>query len=201
MFTLDVRADFGPAIRQLNALKQGIGDKVIVATLNETITQARTQVIKGITEVYKLKASDIRDKLAIARASRKGQHFQATLYGKRAGDKWSLNIARFITSKGEKRRAARATRLAKAYGGTASYALQAEVRKGSIKAVPGAFVLNVAGQPVVHREGGRLRGVQTVGVPQMFARPSVQKPILRWLPGKFAEIFDRRMRYFVSTIK
>jgi hypothetical protein len=201
MITLNVVADVGAIQARLNRIKQGVGDQLIVATLNETIQATQTQITRAIAKDYNIKQSDIREQLSIQRASRKGQRFEATLYGKKSGAKWSFNASRFIVTSGQKRRVARALRLSQAFGGNVSFGPQVQIRKGSVRTIPGAFVLNVPGQPIVHRVSGKLRGVQTVGVPQMFDRPSIQKPIIKFVPTKFAEIFARRLRYFASTIK
>jgi hypothetical protein len=200
MFTLDVKADVQPTIAYLNRIKDGLGDQVIASTLNKTIDQTQTQMVRGIASTYNIKQTDIRQKLSKQRASRAGQRFTATLFGNPFGRaRRALNVIRFlerVTTLAQARKRGKAGTLAE---------LHFKILKaGGKSTIKGAFVLNVAGTPVFRRTGpGRkeIEPVRTVGVPQMFMAHKVQDPVQRWIPAKFAELFEDRMRYFLRTVR
>lgn len=200
MFTLDIRADFSKQIAMLNNLKKGLGDQVIVPSLNATIAQTQTKMIAGITETYNIKAADVRAKMSQTRAKRTGQQFEATLYGNPYGrSRRALNIGRFLVGM-TKRQQKRAAKAAKAFGGRIEPTFQV-LKAGSPHTIEKAFILNVPGHPAFHRVDGKMKPLYTIGVPQMFMAHKVQDPVQAWIPGKFAEIFESKARYFMSTIK
>ncbi len=204
MFTLNVRADVKGTIDYLNRVQKGIGDKVLVESLNRTIggpnSGANKQMIDGIANTYNIKKSDIREKLSIRKASRKGQVFSAELRGNPYGrSRRALNVIRFL--KGSIAAAQRRKVRKVGRGEGTKRDLQFQIAKGAVKTIDGAFILNVPGNPVVRRIDGRLVGVQTIGVPQMFQARKVQDPVIRWIEANFPVIFDGRVKYYLSTVK
>lgn len=199
MFTINIKADVQPTIDYLNKLAKSLGDQVITSALNKTVAQARTQIIRGITSEYAIKAADVRERLQIQRASRAGMQFTATLLGNPAGRaKRAMNVIRFIERKvtlAEARRRGKAGTL-----GVLRFKIR---RAGGMQTIAGAFIAN-NGRTVFRRVGkGRLpiEPVQTIGVPQMFQARKVQIPVQRWISENFPRIFDREVRYFLSTVK
>jgi Prophage minor tail protein Z (GPZ) len=196
MVTLDVRADVKPAVDYLNRIAKGVGDKAIVAALNETMKQVKTQMSRRIRDEYNIDVTTVREKLVLKQASRKGQNFTAILVGNPAGrSRRSLNVIRFLRAGATKA----ATRRAK---NNLRADLRFRIKKsGGDKAIKGSFILNVPGSPVFERKNGKLVAVRTLGVPSMFQAKKVQVPVQRWIDANFPRIFRARMDYFLSTVK
>ena len=199
MFTLNIKADVQPMIRQLNALQEGLGDKAIASALNKTVAQAKTQMARAIGQEFNLPSSFIKDRLAIQRANRSGLRFTATLLGNPSGRaKRSMNVIHFLersTLLSEARRRAKAGTLTELH-----FKIRRQGGKSTIK---GTFIGN-QGRTVFRRIGKArlpIEPVQTVGVPQMFQTKRVQIPIQQWIPGKFAEVFERELAYYLSTVR
>jgi hypothetical protein len=200
MFTFDVRTTgVQEAINRLNRIKRDMGDKVVVAALNDTIQQTRTQMIRNITAEYAVTATLVRDRLSIQRAKRQGANaFVATLIGNPAGRaKRAMNLIHFLRAGAS----LKATR-------KASNKLHAELRfrirrAGGDLPIKGAFVGN-KGRTIFQRVGKDrlpIKAVQTIGVPQMFQAKKVQIPVQRWIDANFPRIFDQRLRYYLGTVK
>lgn len=200
MFTLNVKANVQGTVDYLNRIKNGIGDRAITSSLNKTIAQAQTQMIRGITAEYNIKASDVRDRLQIQRARRNGMQFTATLVGNPAGRaKRALNLIRFVESKVS---LAQGRRRAKA--GTQGQVFFKVKRSGGLRTIKGAFILNVPGAPVFLRTGpgrGDIKPAYTIGIPQMFQAKKIQVPVQQWINVNFPRIFNSDVRYFFGTVK
>jgi hypothetical protein len=199
MFTLNIKADVQPIIRQLNAIADGLGDRAIVSALNKTTTQAKTQIARGIGAEYNLPASFIKERLSLQRARRAGFHFTAVLLGNPAGRaKRSMNVVHFLE---------RSTLLAEARGrrkrGTIAE-LHFKIRRtGGKTTIDGAFLGN-AGRTVFKRVGKArlpIEPVQTIGVPQMFMAKKIQLPVQAWISDNFPRIFAAELRYYLSTLR
>jgi len=199
MFTLDVKADVQPKVAELNAIRAGLGDRAITSALNKTVAQAKTQIARGIGQEYALPSADIKERLAIQRASRSGMRFTAVLLGNPAGRaKRSLNVIRFLersTSLAEARRRGKHGTIAE---------LHFKIRRqGGKTTIKGAFIGN-RGRTVFRRTGDArlpIEPVQTIGVPQMFQAKKVQVPVQQWITVNFPRIFDAELRYYLSTVR
>lgn len=197
MFKFDVRlTGVQQTVDQLNRLQRDLGDKVIVAALNETVKQARTQISRRIRDEYNVDAAIVREKLSIVRATRAGMRFTATLFGNPYGKRQrSLNVIRFLREGATKKATRRAANQLRAD-------LRFRIRKsGGDIAIPGSFILNVPGNPVMERKNGKIVGVRTIGVPSMFQAKKVQQPVHKWIADNFPRIFAREARYYLSTAK
>jgi hypothetical protein len=198
MFTLNVKCDVQPTIDYLNRIAKDLGDKAIASALNKTIAQTRTQMIRGITGEYVIKAADVRERLQVHRAKRAGLAFTATLFGNPAGRaKRAMNVIHFVAQKAT-------LRAYRKKGSTGGPVLMVKIKRaGGAKPIAGAFIAN-NGRTVFRRVGkSRLPivPVQTIGVPQMFNAKKVQLPVQRWINENFPRIFDREVRYFLSTVR
>lgn len=199
MFSINVKANVKPTVDYLNRIAKSLGDKAITSALNKTIAQVRTQMIRGITKEYVIKAADVRERLQLRRASRTGMRFTATLIGNPAGRaKRAMNIIRFLE---------RSTSLAQARkrrkAGTLSSLYFKIRRAGGKQTIQGAFVAN-NGRTVFRRIGKArlpIEAVQTIGVPQMFNAKKVQIPVQRWITSNFPRIFEREARYYLGTAR
>ena len=201
MFTISVKANTQPAVDYLNSVAKGLGDRAIVSSLNKTMAQARTQMIRGITKEFAITYSKVAERLRIIKARKAGMQFSATLVGNPEGrNKRAMNLTYFVAAKATvkawKKQAGKG-------GGFSRPQIQFRIKRGKgLTHIKGAFILNKAGQPVVRWDSrGKLVGVTTVGVPQMFMAKKVQVPIQQWIDSEFPRIFDREARYFLSTVK
>jgi hypothetical protein len=199
MFTFNIKANVQPTVNYLNRIAKGIGDKALTSALNKTMAQARTQMIRGITAEYNIKASDVRDRLRLARAKRAGMQFSATLFGNPAGRaKRAMNVIHFLeksTSLAQSRKRRKAGTLSDLY-----FKIR---RKGGPQRIEGAFIGN-RGRTVFKRTGKArlpIEPVQTIGVPQMFQAKKVQVPIQQFITREFPRIFKHEADYFLSTVK
>lgn len=199
MFTISVKTNVKPTVDWLNRISKGIGDRSIVSALNKTIAQVNTRMARAITAEYNIKSADVKARLRVQRARRAGLAFTATLQGNAGSGKRAMNMVYFLERKVTLAEAKRRRR-----GGTLRD-LRFKVRKrGGVKTVKGAFLLNVPGSPVMRRTGtGRsdFEPLRTIGVPSMFQAKKVQVPEQRWIDANFPRIFDREWRYFLSTVK
>lgn len=200
MFRFDVRTQgVNETIARLNAIKSGLGDKCIARSLNDAAAKAKTAVTRNITSEYNIKASDIRDFITLTRANAAGVRFTAIVSGNPYGRRRrALNVTRFL----DQRATLREWR--KGFGMKRPDLVVRIKRGGGARPIPHAFILNVAGNPVVERVGtgrGQLKGVLTIGVPQMFNARKVQIPVQRAVPLWFNESFGRNVRYFLSTVR
>ena len=199
MFSINVKADVQPTIDYLNKIAKSLGDKALTSALNKTIAQAKTQMVRGITSEYAISAATVRERLQLQRASRTGMQFTATLIGNPAGRaKRAMNVIRFI-EKSVSLAQARKRRKAGTLG-----ALRFKIRRaGGLQTIAGAFIAN-NGRTVFRRTGKArlpIEAVSTIGVPSMFQARKVQLPVQRWISENFPRIFDREVRYFLSTVK
>lgn len=199
MFELKVAGDDRPGIDYLYRVKAGLGDKALVSALNATASQARTQMIRGITREYKINASLVRERLQVQRAKRNGMQFTATLLGNPAGMKGrAMNLIHFVE---------RVTTLASARKrrkqGTLNDVYFQIRRTGGKQTIEGTFIAN-QGRTVFRRVGPSrlpIEPIQTIGVPQMFQAKKVQLPVQRWITDNFPRIWDHELRYYLSTVR
>ena len=197
-FTLDVRANVAPTIERLNAIKAGLGDRVITVSINETIDQTKTLMARNIAAEFNVKVSDVKQWLTISGAKRAGEKFAATLFGNPFGRKRrALNLIRFLLTA--------QTRTAYRRKGTiGTDVLRFRIKTGQTIAIPGTFILNVPGHPVFRRVGqGRsaIEPAYAIGIPQMFMAHKVYDPVIAFVGPKFNEVFARRLRYFLDTVR
>jgi hypothetical protein len=199
MFSINVKANVKPAVDHLNRIAKNLGDKALTSALNKTMAQVRTQMIRGITAEYAIKAADVRERLQLRRASRRGMQFTATLIGNPAGRaKRAMNVIRFL-----ERSVSLAQARKRRKSGTLGV-LRFKIRRaGGLQTIKGAFISN-NGRTVFRRTGKArlpIEAVQTIGVPQMFQAKKVQIPVQRWITANFPIIFRHEMAYFLSTVR
>lgn len=196
---LSVKADFKDVQRKLDGLRKDIATKVMVQTINRTMDQAKTSMVKQITSEYNVKSSYVRDRLRIRRASFSQGLFQASASLIGTG-KRSANMIAFLNGKPTK-----------------SGALRFKVRKGAGRSsINGAFVGN-KGRTVFRRVPGttmasrskyagtkhaqQIEPVQTIDVPQMFNAKRVNQVVLGVIRQRFSAVFDQQMRYYLERMK
>lgn len=208
MITVNIRADTQPFVNRMNDIKRGLGDRALVSALNKTIAQSKTRMQRAITAEYMVSASLVRERLRIARASRKGGvTFTATLIGNpdSGGAKRALNLIHFVERKvtiAEAKRRRKSETLAH---------IRFKIkRSGGLKTILGstdgkgaAFIAN-QGRTVFRRTGRSrlpIEAVTTVGVPQMFNTIKNIEMITAFMETTFGRVFESEAKYYLSTVK
>lgn len=190
---VDVRSNIAEVKRDLSKLQANIRQRAVARAMNRTAEQGRTQMVREIGQEFALKAGDIRTNIAVrkAREGAFGVNLTAVIeaYGSRRGR--GFNVTRFrvgrgrVQAKGKKRPQ-----------------LKFKIRRqGGIKQIPGAFVLNKPGNPVVRRVGKArlpIKGVTTIGIPQMFNTRRINQRVVKFIEQKFPEVLRREVDYYVG---
>lgn len=190
---IDVRSNIAAVQRDLKRLQGDIAQKAVARALNRVADQGRTQMVRGIGQEYNLKASEIRAAVNVRKA--RGGAFGSNLvayieaYGSRRGR--GFNVTRFRVGKAPARRKGKATAQLK-------FRIK---RNAGTKQIPGAFVLNKPGNPVVRRVGKArlpIKGVTTIGIPQMFNTRRINQRVVKFIEQKFPEVLRREVDYYVG---
>jgi hypothetical protein len=192
---MSVTTDFPEVERQLYKLREELQRTVMARTLNDTVAQAKTQMVRGITREYVVTASYVRDRLRIKRAFARGTFaLEAQLSGSAKGR--SANVIAFLEKSvtlAEGRRRAKA--------GT-SHRLYVQIRRtGGRKALPERSFIGNKGRTVFQREGRArlpIRALQTVDVPQMFTTGRINRAVMDAIRDRLPRIFARHMRFALS---
>jgi hypothetical protein len=164
---ISVAEQLGRAERYLGTLP-GAAERAMARALNQAGQVGRAAAVPAITGIYAAKASDVREMLAVSKAT--PDELEVTI---RARSR-SLTLGYFPH-----------TPTAPGTGGPGQPALTAEIRKGSVKAVAGAFVANLnSGPRVMVRTGGKtgsgkaaIRGLFSVPLATMLANQAVRDQV------------------------
>lgn len=196
MFRINVSTRTQSTVAYLRRLGDSDINRAKVSTLNKLAAQGKTQMIRGITKEYNIKASELRERIQLKRASRKqGQTFEAVIVGNPVGRaKRSFNVIRFaekrISIAEHKRRVKRGQE-----------GVYVTIKKGGgKKLIPGAFIGN-RGRAVFRRTGkGRLpiEPVATIGIPQMFNTKRIHVPVRQKIAADFPRVFAAEIKFRVS---
>lgn len=190
---IEVKTDFRDVERKLAKLQMATRDKVTARILNRTADIAKTAASREIRSEYNLSAATVRERLVVQRARPIAGRLHVALIarGSRPG-KRAMNVTAFD---------ARQTKR----GATV------KIKRGGARKIPrpswainAPFILPVKGRPVVARYApGRtkLRGVQTIDVPQMFNARKINNALLRTIRERLPQVADREIRFELSRIK
>ena len=179
MIKLDIRTNFGAVQMRLNQLQKDLGDRAMASAINKTIDLGRTQMIRGITDEFAVKAGYVRQRLRVRRASSKQGRFsvEGSLIGGKAGAK--------------RRRKA----------GTLDRIFVKIKRRGPRKALrDGAFIAN-KGRTVFERVGKArlpIKPMQVIDVAQMFNTKRINKPVQAFMQARFPGVFEREARFYIA---
>lgn len=166
--------------RKLSVLKADVQKVVIPRAINRTVESARAQMVREITQRINIRATAVREKLSLQRATRNSPTAILAATGKQ-----SVNLIRYDPRK-----------VKKAPGG-----LSVKVRRDKGRTiVRGAFIAN--GGRTVFRRTGKSRlpivALPAVGVPQLFTRKQINTAVLRSIAANLAKNVDREIRYALS---
>ena len=188
---LSIKTNFPDVQRRLRRFQSDVADKALAMAVNRTMDQARTAMQREITGTYNLKASYVRQRLAIRRVSFKGNSlsFTASLMGT---GKRSANLVAFLA------------RNAANNGRRGGQQVAFRIRKGgALSRVPGAFIGN-KGRTAFRRTGSArlpIEALQTIDVPQMFNQRRINAAVVRVMQQRFPEIFEQQVRFYASRMR
>ena len=178
---ISIKTNFPDVQRKLDQLQQDVRAKVSASAVNKTMEQARTQMIREITGEFAVKASFVRERLRISRASFKQGAFsiQASLSGT---GKISANVIAFSARQ-------------------VSTGVSVKIKKaGGRKIITGAFIGN-KGRTVFKRVGAKrlpIKAVATINVPQMFNQKRINAAVVAAIKDRFPTIFEREAKFYVA---
>jgi hypothetical protein len=196
MVSLSIKTDFKDLQKKMKAIPADLQKKVIPAALNKVIAKANTEMVRGITSEFNIKASEVRENLRVIKARSVGGNWQASLdpnVKSRRGR--GFNLIRFAEKKvslAEGRRRKKA--------GTQND-LRFNIKKGSSsKVIKGAFLGN-NGRTVFARTGKArlpIKALTTIDVPQMFNTKRISKRVIDRINAEMVVEFDRAINLAIS---
>ena len=205
MANINVRTNFPEVARELKKLENEVADKALRSTVNKSAAQGRTAMTRAITSEYNLKSAEVRSKLRVIRASRKGRDIKARLDGT---GRLTFNIIRFVEGRVSLAQARRRAR-----SGTLSQ-VHVKIRKtGGVKPLKGAFIAN-RGRTVFKRVPGttmrsrqryagtkhaeQIAALSTIGIPRMFNARKINIPVVKKINDNFVRIFEGDVKFFTE---
>ncbi|MCE2918017.1 MAG: phage tail protein [Rubrivivax sp.] len=192
---LSIKTNFPDVQRQLEGLRKDVATKATGRSLNRTMEQARTQMVRRITAEYDIKAGKVREKLRINRARLTGGllELEASLESQTKGGRRSVNVINFSPRK---------------VAGGVTIKVR---RNGQRRLIRGAFIANKGRTVFARQEGTRMRSrrwggqhgeqiepVQTIDVPQMFNARKIREAVLAAIRARFPVIFQREVAFELS---
>lgn len=194
---ISIKTNFPQVQAALDALRQDVRDRALASALNKTVEQGRTQMIRQITDEYVIKASDVRERLRIGRATFRQGSFamSATLA---AGGKRSMNLLRFVERMVT---LAEMRRRNKKEGGAPQ--LRFRIKKsGGKQVLPGAFIATANGGTAVFQRVGKgrypIKAISTISVPSMFNQKRINAAVVTAMQQRFPDIAAREIAFYIS---
>ena len=200
MISINVKSNIDQVIRDLQAKIPRVVEQAQVSALNKTADGAKTRMVRAISATYKIDQRTVRERLFIARASRKGgATFSASLIG---SGKRSMNVIHFLEKKvtlaeGKRRRK----------GGTLTQ-LRFEIKRGKKVTIAGQFghgaFIGNDGRTVFERRGKSrlpIEPVQTINIPGMFNSRKNIGEVQAWINENFPRIFRHELAYYMGRTK
>ena len=195
---LSIETNFRDVASQLKALEVDIATKATASALNKVAAQAKTTMGREITQEFRISAADVREKLAIRKATARAglSKLEAVLEATRK-DKRSrgLNLIRFMERSTS---LAQARKLDKA--GTLNQLHVQIKRTGGRKALGSAFIGN-KGRTVFVRVGKSrlpIKALTTIGVEQIFNTKRINRAVVKAIEEKFPRIFYNEVAFYTA---
>lgn len=196
MIKLSIRHNFPEVMASLKQLPDKVGNKAMVRAMNTTITQGKTEMARKISQEYRIKVGEVKDRLSVSFAKAKnGEYrFEAELLAKRPGglfgNAWrGMNLIHFVT--------AMAKRNKKGKLGQLTFQIK---RTGGRKILKGAFIAKsgrTGGVAVFIRQGKSRMPIETkttIDVPQMFNARRINEVVVATILKRFDANFKRELR-------
>lgn len=192
---IDIRHNFEQVKRDLKRLQSDIRERAIARALNRTAEQARTQMVRGITQEFAVKAGEVREQVRLRKAREGSFGLQLTAdieaFGRRRGRR-SRNVILF---------SARATGKLKGKRKGQPGGVTVRIKRGQgRKLIPGAFIGN-KGRTVFKRVGPErlpIKAVETIDVPQMFNTRRINSRVVKHIEQTFPTVLRREVDYYVA---
>lgn len=183
---ISIQTNFPDVQRALDRLSTDVGNKAMASALNKTVAQAKTSMSREIRAEFNLSAGKVGDALRITRAVASGGRFNLTARLEATNKRGrSMNLAAF-----DARQTAKGV----------SFKIK---KSGPRKTIPGAFLIN-EGKTVMIRAGKArlpIKALQTIDVGQMFNTKRINAKVLRFIEGKFPELFRNEAKFFADKFK
>jgi hypothetical protein len=204
MVTLSIKTDFNDVQRKLDRLSSDLQRKVVPAALNKVAAKAKTEMVRGITSEFNIKADEVRSRLRIIRANRKSDKWYAVLDPFATGRKYArkgttLNLIRFV----EKSVTLAEARRRKKSGTTNQLRFQIKKNGGRVT-LKGAFIAtnkSTGGTAVFTRVGKDrypIQAKQTIDIPQMFNTRRINARVVDRIEREMAVEFDRAINAAIN---
>lgn len=182
-----VKHNFPEVQRQLAQLHKDVAVQATTRAVNGTLAQGQTRMQRAITAEFNIKASAVRESLRVKRASGKAGQF---------------SIEGFLESPSKRGRSRNLIHFA---AKQTPVGVMVKIKRGGPrKIIRGAFIINKDNQyggTVMIREGKRrlpIASKQTIAVAQMFNSRRVKDLVVRFMQGKFPEVFAREARFYTD---
>lgn len=201
MISISLRNNFPQVMRQLDVLADDVQSKVLARSLNKSIDQGKTSMVRAISSEFRVTQSEVRSRLSVQKAVyRKGQvNLRVVLEAKRSGglmgnDYRGMNLIKFLTGGLPKRTKRGAMR-------QLSFMIK---RNGSRKQIPGAFVTTnkkTGGTAVFIREGKErfpIKTLTTIDVAQMFNTRRINQAVINAILDNFEKNATRELRVILQ---
>ncbi len=200
---IEIKAEFGSVLRQLDGLQKAVGDRVIARTLNRIGDGTKTQATREIASEFNITQAKVRERILVRKAFAKAGKLTVTVEVQGRGKKRSLNLIEFVeksTSFAEARKRRKAGTLGQLYVKV--------TRKGAKKPLGKYAFIGNKGRTVFTRRqasgavSGRLpiRPLQVIDVGQMFNAKRVNSRLLANIRAKFPVEFERQLSYELRRI-
>lgn len=193
---ISISTDFPDVQRQIESMRQDIGNKALASALNKTVSQAKTAMSREIRAEFNMPAAKVGEALQVnkARAGGGRVHLEASLESPRKRGR-SLNLINFM-----ERSISMAQARKRGKAGTLNQ-LHVQIKKaGRKKALGSAFIGN-KGRTVFVRTGKSrlpIKALQTIDVAGMFNTKRVNAKVLAMIEAKFPELFVNEARFFTD---
>lgn len=165
--------------RTLAGLQRDMRDKVLQPALNKVAEKARTEINRGITAEYAVKAAEVRNAIDLRRARSGDLQAVITVFGSSSKRGRSMNLIRFLGA--VRGVAARGTRAKKADLAALDRELGFLIRRaGGMKKIKGAFIGN-KGRTIFRRVGKErlpIEPLQVIGFAQMFRSKKIERRVI-----------------------
>lgn len=205
--SISIKHNFPELWANMQAFQRDIADKATARALNATVRQGEAEMARQISRTYRLKQSDVRQRLAIRQARKRGGtlKLEVVLEATKRDGRRSMNLIHFVET--FITLAQRRKRVSAGEGGSYSLRNGAIVQKalqlrfqirrnGGKQMIPGAFIGN-KGRTVFIREGkGRLpiKAVTTIDVVQMFNARAINDVVRQAMLDRFEANWTREVR-------
>lgn len=189
---LNITTNFPAIQRQLETLRKEVASRAMARALNRTVEQARTQMVRGITSEFNIRAGEVRDRLRIRKAFAGGvSTLEAVLSasgGRKSGVMNVINFGARQTRSGivvKIKRASGRTTLQDAFIGNKGRTVFVRI--------PGTKMRSRSRYRGTHAE--QIRGFTTVDVPRMFNTTRINQAVRRAVLERFPNNFAREVRF------